>query len=322
MVKQSSTYQRIGSRALPTMLGSIGVGVLIIAVAWFFYSVSRSQVYRQSFVIVGHPTHVVSWDADKRSVTIMDIPTDVVIKATSGYGRYAVGSLFTLDHLDHKNGGLFTQSMSDAFGIPIRWYIVPGRSADVTGSITMLRNIFSWSSIWPQLLHQTDGSMPLATWLSYVGATQSLSADAVHTVNVSNAFVRLDRPDGTTAQEVDENRLDYVMGTSFLDSGLRSESRSVAIYNTTDIPTAGQRAARVMGRLGLQLVFVGNAAPEKDECQILGTSTALASKTAYFIRDYFQCVNKATANSDNAAAADIVVLLGRTYASQFISANK
>lgn len=316
-MKHSSTYQRMGTKALPSILGSIGVGVCIVAAAWFFRSITRPAMYRQSIVLFGHPTHVVSWDADKRSVTIMDIPADVVITATGGYGKYAVGSLFTLDHLDHKNGGLFTQSVSDALGLPIRWYIVPGRSAGAVGSITMLRNIFSWSSIWPQLLRQTDGSIPLVAWISYVAATQSLSADAVHVVSVDNAFVSVNRPDGSVAQEVDESRLDYLIGTTFLDSGLRSEARMVAVYNTTDIPTVGQRAARIMGRLGIQLVFVGNATPEQGECQILGSSAALSTKTAYFIRDYFQCVNGTTPTSDNTAAADIVVLLGRKYASQF-----
>jgi len=118
---------------------------------------------------------------------------------------------------------------------------------------------------------------------------------------------------------LDPSRLDYIINNAFLDTGLRGEQLSIAVYNTTSVPSVGERAARVMSHLGLQLVFVGNSTPERPTCVVTGSSRALSTKTAMFIRDYFQCTEGPPLSTDAGAAADLVLYLGTQYAQQFVS---
>ncbi len=323
MTKEASSYKRQGKRAI-AHVGWIAAVIGVIFVGFFsMQGIVRTAPYRQSVVIVGDPVRVVSWNALKSQITILDIPQDVTIDATSGYGKYAVGSLFKLDDLDHKNGTLFVSSVSDAVGLPISWYIVPSDPKVLTEpGVSMIRRLFSWSSILAILTHQIKSSVPLGVWLSFVAASQSISADGVVSVDARNAFIDHGLPDGSSVRALDQSRLDYLTNNAFLDSGLRSEGLSVAVYNTTDIPSVGQHAARLMTRLGIQLLFVGNSHPAREDCAVVGSQKALVTKTTQFIKDYFHCKNGESQGAlDNPTGADIVVLLGKQYATQFAVQN-
>ena len=295
------------------------LGVLFCSGIFLFWQITRPGEYRQTIVIVGNPVHIFSFTAAKNQVSVLDIPEDVTVPAIQGYGRYSVGSLFTLDHINHRSGVLFTDRLSDALGVPISGYAQIGRSADGAGSVELVRHIFSWSSIPGMLTGRIKSSVPFGTWVSLVIAAQTLSGDAVTVVHASGAFVPATQADGSVVRALDPSRFDYFAGTAFLDNGIRSEGVSVAVYNTTQVASVGQHAARVMSKVGMPLVFVGNETPERARCIVSGTKEALDSKTAAFIRDYFRCAVTVSPTTENNAAANLVVLLGKMYASRFVS---
>lgn len=321
MKKTPAMYKRTKMRMMPYIAWSIFGIFLVVLVFFVVRSVVSPFPYRINIVVVGNPIHIVSWNAKKDKITLLDLPADVSINAIHGYGVYSAASLFQLDHIDNMKGKAFIGSVSDALGIPVAWYAAPGTIADGAGDIAMIRSIFSWSSIWSIATRQTDTTIPVGTWVSFVIAAQSLSADSVDMVSTEHSYISSRLPDGSRIRELDESRFDYTVGTAFLDSGIRAEGLTISVYNTTPVASIGQHAARVMSKVGMQLVFVGNASPERTSCVVRGSSRALASKTARFLRDYFACISDDSDSQKDAAASDLRVLLGTRYASQFLSSQ-
>lgn len=321
MNTSSQAYQRKGKRVLPHIISMMFVVVAFGAVFFIVQQTMRPAPYRQSLVIAGNPARVVSWNAAKNQVTILDVPQEVMIDATGGYGSYRLGSLFTLDHLEHKHGILYTSSISDAIGLPVSWYIDPGYAVGQISGVDVVRSIFSLKNVWRALTHQMDTSMPIPTWMSFMFAASALSSDSVTVVAAGNAFVDTILPDTSVVKKLDPSRLDYLIDNAFMDTGLRAEGLTIGVYNTTGVPSVGERAARVMSHLGLQLVSVGNAAKEQTTCTVSGSSQVLSSKTAQFIRDYFHCQNGIAISGNQATVADISLYLGMFYASQFLQAK-
>lgn len=311
------SYERRATRLKPRLFSvGIFIGVLIILVI-VLRMILPSYPFRQAMFLSGGTYQIASFSEDRHHVTVALLSPDMDIPAVFGYGRYTIASVERLDHLDAKHGMLMTRSIANAFGLPVSWYVnVPeGISKD---PVTRLRALFSWSSIPDMLLHRIDTSMSVLDWISYVFAVQSLAADQVQSIDMTQAITPVSMPDGSTVSQLDESKLDYLFGQSFIDSAIRSEGHSVAVYNTTAILGVAQRASRIMAHMGIQLVFVGNSESPTNDCKLHGTNDVLRSKTAAFIRAYFQCKNdtgSTTLGSD--AGADLVVELGRDYAQMY-----
>ncbi|MEK7533434.1 MAG: LytR C-terminal domain-containing protein [Patescibacteria group bacterium] len=306
------------AHVLPHMIVSTIVFIVALLAVLWFRAVLQAAPYRQTIVIAGSPTHILSVNAAKSNVTLIDIPEDTVISAVKGYGNYSVRSLITLDGIDTHHGTLVTASLSDAFGIPISWYVAPTDSFAGNGTVDMVRRLFSWGSIGRMLIGKIDTSVPISTWISLVWMLRFIPADAVEIVDVGPAIVPMQLPDGGSAPTLDESKLDFVLQNRLVDTGLRPENLTVAMYNTTQIASVGLRASRQLSRMGIQLVFVGNEDSALSRCVITGSDAALRSKTAQFIRSYFQCEEKEErGNIGKGTGADLIVELGSDYASQY-----
>lgn len=318
MRSHTAVHTRRAHRAVPTVVG-IGIAVILaISIFIFFRLLVAPFPYRQSLVIAGSPTHILSINAAKNSIILIDVPEDTVISATQGYGDYPIRSLITLDDIDNHHGKLITSSISDAFGIPITWYVQPGELGNGDGNVDLVRRIFSFGNLFKVLQGSMDTSMPFTTWINLVWALRFIPADGVETIDIRQAIIHVESPDGSSVATLDESRVDYMLQNSLFDTGMRAEGITAAIYNTTQVPTVGLRASRQASRMGVQMVFVGNAEPLVPECQINGSREALRSKTAEYLADYFDCKKEEGAGDiGRGTGADLVVLLGEKYAAQY-----
>jgi len=289
-----------------------GVGI------FFFFRFLISPIpFRQTVVVVGDPVRVISFEAKNKKISTVDIPLDTVIPAALGYGKYSVRALLSLDDIDHHNGSLIVSSISNALGLPITGYVRTNRPSDGQMSLSILRRIFSFGSIPQVLMDRSHRSLSWVNWVRFVVSVRSMSVDAWHPVVISQAIIEVISPDGTAMQTLDENRLDYIIDSAFFDAGIRSEGTSVAVYNTTRVPSVGLRASRQLSRVGMQLIFVGNAEKEVKRCVVVGSDTIQKTKTAAFIREYYDCEIKMDDEIGKETGADLVVLLGTDFAARY-----
>ena len=295
-----------------SIVALLGVGVFLFLRTFF-----SPIPFRQTVVIVSDPIHVVSFDAKNRKITTVDIPLDTSIPAALGYGKYTVRALVSLDDIDHHNGSLISGSISNALGLPISGYIRPDTATDGPMTLEQLRHIFSYGSVPAVLMNRSHRSIEWVSWIRFVGSVGSMSADSWHPIQIAQAIVPMASPDGSTVPTLDESRVDYIIDTSFFDTGIRAEGTSVAVYNTTDVPSVGLRASRQMSRVGMQLIYVGNSDAVVKRCVVVGSDTLQKTKTAQFIKAYYGCEAKKDEGLGKETGADIVVLLGTDFAARY-----
>lgn len=312
-MRSPASYHRVRNKMLPAMVAS-AIAVLCTIV---FYVAMRALTapspWRQSVAFVTDSTiHVVSWDATREHVVVIDMPSSSVIEGTHGYGAYPAGSLLTLDTIDRHQGRVFLESLSDAFGLPITGYVRMIDTKKFDGSISLIRSYFSWASIFQVQNRQHIGWI---NWVAWVIAAGSLKVDQVTSLSVSQALVDQTQPDGSVVRVLDPQRLDFFNEGVFMDTGLRTEGITVSIYNTTDIPTVGQRVARILSQTGISVVSVGNEDTMLVQCEVRGNEKNLRSRTVLFIRSYFGCVLRKQDEED--ARSDVSLRLGIDIASRY-----
>lgn len=312
-----SVSQRRHRRFIFHILPLSIVAVCSIALFFSFRTLFSPISFRQTVVIVSDPVFVVSFDAKNRKVATMEIPLDTVIPAAMGYGRYSMRSLISLDDIDHHSGALITSSVSNALGVPISGYLSLKNAPKGQMNLEVLRTIFSFGSIVETLANQSHRSVPWSLWVRLVGAIGSMSVDAWHPINITGAIVDEVSPDGSRVPSLDESRVDYIIDTALYDGGIRSEGTSVAVYNTTDVASVGLRASRQLSRVGMQLIYVGNSDTAVERCAVLGSDEVLKTKTARFIREYYDCDLRPESDAGKDTGADMVVLLGTDFAEKY-----
>lgn len=312
--RQRVPYERRVSRMKPRIVGP-GICIIVLCLSIVLVKLLLpSFPYRQSILLAGDPFAIASFSADRSRVVLATIPRDTDIPAVYGYGRYSLSSIERLDRLDNRRGNLLTHSTAHAFGVPLFWHVTVSPDAP-KDSLQRLRSVFHWASIIDRVFNRIDTSIPFFTWISYVFAVQNLHTDSVETIDFGNALSPMPLPDGSTSTQLDESKLDFLFGQSFVDSGVRAEGHTVAVYNSTSIPQVAQRASRMMAYMGIQLVFVGNSESDLKECVVHGTPDVLRSTTAKFIRSYFHCRDDVTQSElGRNTGADIVVELGSEFA--------
>lgn len=316
VTREASTSKRRTRRLVSYLIPLTAVGIVIGIFLVLIRIVVSPVQFRQTIIVVGDPVHVVSFDAKNRRVTALDLPYDTVIAAALGYGKYSIRALLSLDEIDHRDGLLITSSVSNALGLPIAGHMItPG--AEGAMDIQQLRRIFSWGSIPAVMTKNVHGSVSLLSWMRFVGMVAALPADGLQMINIAPAIIDTLSPDGSKASAIDESRVDYFLDTAFFDAGIRSEGISVAIYNTTGIPSVGQRASRQLGRVGMLLVFVGNAETEVSRCIVAGSRNAHKTKSAQFIKAYYGCSESDEVSQGKETGADLVVLLGTDFANRY-----
>lgn len=312
MNRSPASYHRKRTRLLPAMVASVIV-ILLICFVWFgFRLASAPAPYRQSTILVGEKVHIVSWDAARSHVVLVDIPSSVVIEGTRGYGKYPLASLLKLDTIDRHGGKVFIESLSDALGLPLVGLTQISQRGSSEESVELLRQVFSWKSLFQV---GSNRAVPWSTWASWVLAARSLKADQVETIHTTQVLADQQQPDGSIVSLFDAQRFDYLYGNLFTDTRIRTEGVTVSVYNTTGVPTLGQRAARILSQLGVSVVTVGNDESALSNCVLSGTGASLRSQTALFIRSYFQCQIKQ--NDEAQGTSDLSLQLGTDYAVKF-----
>lgn len=274
--------QRIGSKYLPRII--FGFLIVIFAVGLFviWNIITALPAQRTSFIVVGDPVQILSWNEARLTLTVIPLPVDVYLDGVYGVGSLSVASLRKLEALDAKKKGLFVKSLENTFALPI---------------------VGVWSDLSPALRFRL-------WWIR-----KWLRPDAVKMINLDEraVFRSATLPDGSQVRVFDGNRFDSVIGNHLEVDSIRREKFRIRVVNTTDIVGLANRAARFLNRVGMTVVAVENERSVQKECTM---NTIWATVSVQFIRNAFNC---ATTTTDLDERADVIVRLGEDYAQRFKS---
>lgn len=312
---QKKRYERLGARygTLVVMIFVVCAVILGLVVSAYFFT--KTDFSRMTVVSIGDPVIVWSQDIQSKRFVTISIPANAEVDAVGGYGRYSLDALWKLGSIDSprwssrladasakrageagkKNGTLVSDSLEEALGISIPWYIDASRGR------------------W---LPRTN--MPLLLLFSWLWRTRDIRPDQITTISLrpETALAFEDVPDGTKVAVVDPVRVDVLLGSLFEDERIRREHLSVTVYNTTDMPTLGSRVGRMLNHIGVFVVRVGNDSPPVDACTVSGEKAVIQSVTARTMASIFHC----QILERSSEAGDLDIRVGTRYQARFLPA--
>ena len=302
----SRNYQKGQERLV---MRKIFVGfVFLVLLVWIFFPRTKHPYGRETYVVVSDPMIVLSWSPAEKELTRIFIPSDIAADGTHGYGTYTLAAFWRLGEIDKKDGTVLSETFSEALGIPIDGYIGAKNGTVLSPFIFSLKNILG--------AYRTN--IPLLTFIQLAWQLDVERPNHVNTYDFSNnppAISQLTQlPDGSAQQILDPQRVDAQLAHVFEDDAARKEPVTAAVYNTTDMPSLGNRVGRLFTNLGVSVVTVGNDTPEIKTCTLTGSLQALKSKSAAIIMSVLGC----TSTIGKTSRANLILRVGSSYAKRFL----
>ena len=282
--------------------------VFLVLLVWIFFPRTKHPYGRETYVIVSDPMIVLSWNPAEKELTRILFPSDIAADGTHGYGTYTLAAFWRLGEIDKKDGTVLSETLSEALGIPIDGYIGSKNNTLLSPFIFSLKNILG--------AYRTN--IPLTKFIQLAWELDIQRPNRVNTYDFSNnpsaisQLVQL--PDRSTQWILDPQRIDAQLASVFEDDAARKESVSAAVYNTTGMPSLGNRVGRLLTNLGVSVVTVGNDTPEIKTCTLTGSAAILKSKSAAIIMSVLGC----TSMVGETSRADLILRVGSSYAKRFL----
>lgn len=316
MEKTARRYHRIGSRYGPMLLITLlVVGVLCFGF-WYLQKNSQDDISWQSVVITGDPIVVWSVNRDSHDQRIMSFPSDMYIQGIHGYGSYTLDALVQLGAMDKANKRLMVDSLSEAIGLPIQYFITGVQST--TTPLDRIQSIFKLSTLIQFFNRTYQTNMGFRTYTFFRNVRSQVKSIQIKTIDARSAFLEEALPDGTRIRRIDTGMIDQSIGSTYELASLRKEGYTVGIYNTTAVPALGNSIGRTLSHLGVFISSIGNADRNIQDCEVLTDKEKLSSKTVRLIVSLYHC-KKIIQTSDR---ADIMMYVGLDYARRFETASK
>lgn len=300
----------------------IGVfGMVILFALWcsrvlFFYPKSPTRI---GVALIGTPTIVLSYDPTRQSMTALRIPSDVTVDVVRGYGAYPLSSLWKLDAIDKRKGKVYTETLEEATGIALQYYLegsAPSKDADtITGQI---QQSLTLGSCVQALMSPGKTNMPAGLLFALSRAFSGMNPTDMAVFDVTDAIlVNSSLADGTTIKKIDREKLTLLLGTRAEDPQIRKENYRIALFNTTDMPGLGQKVTRVIETLGFHVSAISNDDTfQKATCDVRASKDVLESHTAQTLVWLYGC---STSVEEQSAQADISLRIGSDFAKRFVS---
>lgn len=313
---QHRTQERFILRHRLWIRVSVAVCLFIFISILYTFFKPHDQFSRETIVLVGNPTVLWSWNKRDNSFVLITLPSDTVIDAVHGYGAYSLEALWKLGEIDKKERNLLRQSLQEYIGIPISWYLgMKDQKTPVTAQDAkhIVRSYLSWQRLWSYVSGALHTNVSVTVYFSIIKSFLLSTPDKISVYDLTglNGIQEETLVDGSSIKKLNLGRFDEILGHAFDDEKLRNEQVSVAIYNTTDLPSVGQRIARLLGHMGIFVITVGNDNPEITDCTISASKEILHTQTAGFIRSLYHCKDLV---DDGTVRADLLLRMGSQYA--------
>ncbi len=214
---------------------------------------------------------LVSFSPQNQRLVVINIPDATFPEVAHGFGRWQMSSIYELGHSPQEGAGFLKDTVTSFFAIPVEGFLdFSGQYAKQSASQIIdetRKNPFYLISILPYL--KTDLT-PVELLRLQVGLFR-LRFDKIKQVNLerSGLLEKLQLPDGTLVYTAEPPSLDSVV-SDLSDPTLAQEKITIAIFNSTDHPQLGQRAAHLITNLGGNVITVLSGQKKFKTTKIVG----------------------------------------------------
>ncbi len=304
--KQKSQQIKLALIALGLILGLVLLSQIfkfaqVLTSPWTETKLASSYNWDGDFnlnlVLRSKTIQLLSYNPKDEKITIIDIPDQTYLDVPGGLGNWLVSSIFGLGGDD-----LLKSSLSSFFGIPIDGYLDPVNLEDLTD-----KNPFGILSLLPKI----KSDLAPIDLFKIKMALSSVRFDKINKNDLEKMGL-LDKAslaDGTEVYTGDAFKLDS-LSSDLADPVIKSEHKTVAIFNSTTHPGLAQKAARLLNNIGADVIIVSNSDLKFDKTKVSGEK----SKTLQKIQQIFGSNGTIDPNKELASSrAQINVFLGEDF---------
>ncbi len=281
------------------------------------WQMSTKKYYRWNgdfninFIIRSKSISFVSYSPKNQNIIIINIPDETYLEVAHGFGNWQLRAIYGL-------GGaqLLKNSLISFFALPIDGLL------DFSGEFSQKEpdEILSEFRKNPAtlfgILPNVKTNLTLFEMIRLKMGLSSVRFDKINKVdlNVANVLEKRFLADNTQVYIADPIKLDSLY-TDLVDPTIKSEHKTIAVFNTTDHPNLAQKAARLISNIGGDVIIVSNSEKRLRNSQILGDQ----SKTLERLEQLFVENGKIDPNLEGLASsrAQIDLFLGEDYFNSF-----
>lgn len=312
-------------------LAVLGLVILIIIIGQFFNLLNSlttplgltSKVEKKytwdgkfniNIVIQTNTTHLLNFNPAEQKVTLISIPDEAYLDASSGFGKWALGSIYDLGESSKKGMGskLMKSSLSSLFGVPIDGYIRFESKKDIKDLIELVRQT-PFSGLG--LISEVSSDLTPLELLRLKFGLMKVRFDKINYLDLVNlaVFESDQLLDGTHIKVSDPIKLDSVL-TNFVDPKIRAENLSIAVFNATDHPQLAQKAKRIITNLGGNVIIISNSTKRLEKTYVLGEKGDSLKRLSQI---FSTCQSEKCDNinpNEQASRSQINIFLGEDFA--------
>jgi len=244
---------------------------------------------------------------------------DTHVSGVQGLGDYRLDALWGVAATESSPSSVVMETLTHEFGIPITRYIA--RKGDIWRKRKnidrpFLFDVFSILNAGSYLNHTYESNIPIGEFIGVSRKIWGLSSESVTRFKLTNGngLTKKQAPDGSEYIQFDPRQFDQLTGDAYEDISIRQEGLRVAVYNTTQRAFLGSEAARILSKLGTNVVLVGNLSTPVHRCQVTGKKEVLSSYTASMISGLFNCSSQEVTEEGQ---ADLIIQIGTEYAEKY-----
>ena len=258
---------------------------------WSESRVNRAFVWQGDFninlVIRAKDISLLNFNPKDQKITVIPLPDLTYLEATQGFGKWLLSSIYDLgqSQKDLGGGNLLKASLSVLFGLPVDGFLDVSaafpqkRGAEVITDIR--KSFFAGFGLLPGL--KTDLT-PLELLRLNLGLA-SVRFDKVIKIDLETFGVLNEESlaDGTKVLMIDPLQLDVVL-PNLADPTIKTEHKTIAIFNATDHPYLAKKWARLISNIGADVIITASNDTKLQTTQVLGED----SETLDRLRQIFQ----------------------------------
>lgn len=260
-----------------------------------------------NFLIRAREISLVSFNSKEQKVSYISLPNSTFLEVARGFGKWQLSAVYDLG-----GDNLLKESLSQFFGLPIEGvmgFSGKYRAMSTADLIKELKSPFSIFGILPDL---KSNLTPFELFRLSFGMGR-VRFDKISKINLESLGIleKTSLADGTQIFTADSLRLDSALSL-MADPQIRSEHKTVAVFNATEHPGLAGKAARVIANIGGDVIITSNSEKRLKKTVVLGEK----SKTLERLWQIFGksgTIDPNLEDKDSSRAA-ISVFLGEDFA--------
>lgn len=261
-----------------------------------------SEAERVNLAIDGSSHLAVSVSADGKDAVVVYFPDNLYISDVAfGYGQYPISRVYQVGELDKRGGQAYLETIGEVLGIPMDGFVHDGRKfaglrqffLNTDFIFTGISNLNFWDRV----------RLAQIVW--------KVRPDRVKEVDLSKIAEKMKLSDGSKMLALDSESVDNKLNSYFSEEGISGGHLRVEVVNLTNVDGLGERTARILGNIGVNVVSVDSQPSKLKKCAVFVREKLRRSLTVRRIAAIFNC----TVNADeNLIKSDLVVKIGADFA--------